>query len=194
MVCIQRPPLDALPSVRARKKFLISSSPDGIIEAMQRFETRHHPDLALSRLPGPDTRTKREALETHDPRLKLLLAEAARIAWPSAYTDDLYLHDRQQLERHPQEELLWILREHGTHLYPTQCDNSHEASFYRQVIEYWSGDHKLNFSPNAEERARYYLVTESTLTPITWQQARDALKVRTSTLNTQLTRPPLSFD
>jgi hypothetical protein len=46
------------------------------------------------------------------------LAEAARVGWPAAYADDLYVHDRRQLAEHAGETMLWILRDHGTHLYP----------------------------------------------------------------------------
>jgi hypothetical protein len=144
---------------------------------MQRIHAAEHPDLSAHELPGPDTRTKLSALQTEDPRLQLMLREAARVGWPAAYTDDLYRHDKKQLEQHPGEKLLWILREHGTHLYPTECDNSHEVRFCRQVIEYWSGDHKLNYSPHPEGRALYYLVSDSSLEPLTWEEAREALKV-----------------
>lgn len=133
-------------------------------------------DLAAHDLPGPDTATKREALLVEDPRMRLLLAEAARIGWPAAYCDDLYQHDRQQLAEHSSQPLLWILRDHGTHLYPTLCDNEHEAAFYRQVIRYWSGDHQLNYSPHAADRARYYLLDEKALAPITWQDACEAIQ------------------
>jgi hypothetical protein len=105
-----------------------------------------------------------------------MLDEASRVGWPRAYTDDLYLYDRLALEKYSQEKLVWVLREHGTHLYPTLCENSHEASYYRGVIAYWAGDHKLNYSPDAEGRARYYLISADAIKEITWREAQDAIE------------------
>lgn len=161
---------------------------------MTRLTTASHPNLRTAELPGPDTQTKREAILTHDPRMKLMLAEAARVGWPAAYTDDLYRHDRDQLARHPSQTLLWILRDHGTHLYPTLCENSHEATYYRQVIAYWSGEHKLNYSPHAEGRARYYLVSAEELREVSWQQAQEAVKYHTPDTDKHVPHEGFAFD
>lgn len=123
-------------------------------------------DFTIATLPGPDTTTKRDAALSNDPRFQAMLAEAARVGWPAAFTDDLYQHDAKTLADNPGEPMLWILRQNGTHLYPLSCDNNHEAFYYRSVIRYWSGDHKLNTADNESDRARYYLVSDSGLTQI----------------------------
>ena len=132
-------------------------------------------------LPGPNTATKREALLSVDPRFRLLLHEAARIDWPVAYGNDLYVYDRQLLEKTPAGDFVWILRSHGTHLYPVVCDTSAEQHYRRCVIEYWSGDDRLNRTGCVHERARYYLLSGNVLRNITWQQAESLFTVREPT-------------
>jgi len=109
-----------------------------------------------------------------------MLQEAARAGWPEAFTDDLYLHDLQALKDNPGQPMLWILRSHGTHLYPLTWENSHEAAYCRKVIRYWSGDHKLNVGTQENERARYYIVSDSGLEPITAEEAAGRVKERVS--------------
>lgn len=138
------------------------------------------PNLAAHQLPGPDTETKLAALEFADPRMRLMLLESSRVGWPFGFSNDLYLHDRETLTKHPCKEMIWILRENGTHLYPTRCTTSGEAAYYRRVIEYWSGDDKLNAATRNEDRAKFYLLTDKSLNPISWQAARDSLKVEPS--------------
>ncbi|MDC0935221.1 hypothetical protein OAS39_02965 [Pirellulales bacterium] len=128
-------------------------------------------------LPGPDTMTKREATQVKDARFQYMLREAAQVSWPEAYTDDLYLHDRRILESHPEGPLLWMLRSHGTHLFPLECENSGQAHYAREVIRYWSGDHKLNVAQSDADRARYYRVTRHGLQQITWSEALDEISV-----------------
>lgn len=138
------------------------------------------PDLATHQLPGPDTRAKLAAMESTDPRVRLLLKEAARLGWPKAFSNDLYLHDCQTLVNHRDGPMIWIVRENGTHLYPTRCTTSGEAAYCRRVIEYWSGDNKLNVATRDEDRAKFYLLTDNSLNPISWQAARDSLEVEPS--------------
>jgi len=107
-----------------------------------------------------------------------MLAEAARVGWPAAFTDDLYQHDAQMLAENPGEPMLWILRQNGTHLYPLSCDNNHAASYYRSVIRYWSGDHKLNTADSDSDRARYYLVSDSGLQQISADVAASKISAR----------------
>jgi hypothetical protein len=123
------------------------------------------------RLPGPDTRTKREAATTGDNRLLHMLRIASDIGWPLAWTDDLYRHDREKLAAHPGESFLWILRDTGTHAYPLRCGNRHEARGYCQTIHYWSGEHRLNVTDDADQRARYYVVSSSGVKSLSWQEA-----------------------
>lgn len=92
--------------------------------------------LTLADLPGPNTVTKQAAMDTLDVRHRRMLQQAASTGSPRAYTDDLYLHDAEQLASHPGSSMLWILRENGTHLYPLHCENGHEASYYRRVVDY----------------------------------------------------------
>jgi hypothetical protein len=99
------------------------------------------------------------------------------LGWPVCFCDDLYLHDREKLETSGDERMIWILRQHGTHLYPVKCGSSGERDYYRRVIHYWSGEDKLNVATTDDDRAKFYLLTKDALTPITWQAARDALRV-----------------
>ncbi|MCA9189833.1 MAG: hypothetical protein KDA99_29620 [Planctomycetales bacterium] len=135
--------------------------------------------MAVHRLPGADTTTKLDAIQSRDKRYQLLLAEAARLGWPRGFCNDLYLHDRRKLEDYrDNHEMIWVLRENGTHLYPVLCESAGEARYYRQVIEYWSGDDKLNQASNDADRARFYFLSESEVKSITWQEAREAVRVR----------------
>ena len=59
--------------------------------------------------------------------------------------------------------LLLMVAGLNSHPYTLSCDNNHEAFYYRSVIRYWSGDHKLNTADKETDRARYYLVTDSGL-------------------------------
>jgi hypothetical protein len=101
-----------------------------------------------------------------------MLEEAARVGWPEAFQDDLYVHDLKKIGGSPDTPMVWILRANGTHLYPTVCSNHYEAAYYRRVIEYWSGDHYLNLADAPRDRARYYLVTCSELRTIEWREAQ----------------------
>lgn len=135
--------------------------------------------LTMATLPGPDTSTKADALEFPDPRFRLLLAESARTGWPKAFCNDLFLHDLDYLKRYPQEtEMVWILRDHGTHLYPVKLDSRGEAQFVRDTISYHSGDHKLNVADRESDRARYYHLAAGALTPVSPQEALDLITVK----------------
>lgn len=145
---------------------------------------RTTPSLTQANLPGPNTITKQAALATTDARFLLMLHKAAEIGWPLAYTDDLYRHDAEALASHPGQPMLWILRDHGTHLYPLETENGHEAAYYRQVVRYWSGDHKLNAAERDNDRAHYYVVSAAELTAITAMQAQERITVRQDSVNT----------
>ncbi len=138
----------------------------------------HHPDLSANSLPGPDTATKLAAIKDSYTRFQYMLTEAGRTGWPEAFTEDLYLHDLQVLKENPSQPMLWILRRHGTHLYPLAWENAHEAAYCRQVIRYWSGEHKLNTASTDEERAKYYIVSETGLEEISADEAAERVKVR----------------
>ncbi len=138
--------------------------------------------LDAATLPGPDTTMKREALLSADPRLQAMLAEASRVGWPIAFENDLYQHDLSILEAHPEEPMVWILREHGTHLFPIECDSPGQATYARTVIRYWSGEDKLNVILSPAERPKFYLVTPAGLTETTAQEA--AAKIRSTTPST----------
>lgn len=133
--------------------------------------------LGEADLPGPDTATKREALLDAEPRFLQMLAEAARLGWPTAFENDLYLHDRHILAAHPAEAMVWILRSHGTHLFPTECESPAASQCVREVIHYWSGGHALNASASVDYAARYYVVTPRGLTPLDWRGASEAITV-----------------
>ncbi|MDC0936281.1 hypothetical protein OAS39_08325 [Pirellulales bacterium] len=135
------------------------------------------PPLDPHLLPGPDTTTKLAAAQDPDIRYQHMLREAVKIAWPAAYADDLYLHDRHILAGFPGEPMLWVLRSHGTHLFPLACDSAGQADYAKEVIRYWSGDHKLNVAECEADRARYYVVTRGGIRQITAQAAGEAIEV-----------------
>ena len=134
--------------------------------------------MTPTELPGADTRVKLDAITFFDDRYQMLLREAARVGWPIAFCGDLYVRDREKLAIAPVREMVWILRESGTHLYPCRCTTSAEASFYRRVIEYWSGDDRPNTVPSGESRARFYLLTPWQLRHVGWQAARARIHVQ----------------
>lgn len=110
-------------------------------------------------LPGPETKTqlaaRRQALT--DQRLSAMMTVAAETQWPEAWQDDLYVHDAALLLE-TQGEMLWILRDHGTHLYPVLCENSGELHHARTVVRYHSGNHKLNWIEGPHRRPRFFHV------------------------------------
>lgn len=107
-----------------------------------------------------------------------MLRESARIGWPKSFSNDLYSHDRDTLANYPDQPMIWIVRENGTHLYPTDCDTAGEAAYNRRVIEYWSGDDNLNYASEITDKARFYRLTANTLVAMPWREARDAISVR----------------
>ena len=113
------------------------------------------PLVTLNDLPGPNTKSKSEAVRYahQDPRFASMLDVAADTQWPTAFHDDLYRHDLAYLQQTP-GALIWILRDHGTHLYEVECENGGDAMHARTVISYHSGHHKLN-SYESEERGRW---------------------------------------
>ncbi|HMP04726.1 MAG TPA: hypothetical protein PJ982_00110 [Lacipirellulaceae bacterium] len=134
------------------------------------------PLLDAATLPGPDTTMKREALRSPDPRLQAMLREAAKVGWPAAFANDLYEHDLTILESHPKQQLVWILRDHGTHLFPVDCQSAGQATYARTVIRYWSGEDRLNVIPAAEERPKFYLVGAAGLTETTAAEAAGKIR------------------
>lgn len=143
---------------------------------MEPDQAEHRTSFSTEELPGADTRDKLEATRSTDGRFHLLLSEAARIGWPRAFCSDLYLHDREKLELNPDEPMVWVLRENGTHLYRINCDTTGEMNYCRAVLQYWSGEDKLNLIPNPVERPRFYLLIEESLRLVDWKTARDALQ------------------
>ncbi|MFZ5832432.1 MAG: hypothetical protein ACOY3P_20285 [Planctomycetota bacterium] len=111
------------------------------------------------KLPGPDTSTKWNASESSDPRMQALLREAIATGWPAAFENDLYQHDLAVLEEYPDQDMVWILRDHGTHLFPVRCTFYGTAKWARTVCQYHSGDHKLNTYGPQDRRPIYYHIT-----------------------------------
>ena len=138
-------------------------------------------ELSAAKLPGPDTHTKLDAIKTDDPRLRGLLRIAQDTGRPSAYTNDLYLTDRRILASFPDEPLIWILRENGTHLLITHCHTNGEAKYARDVIEYWSGDHYLNATQSPDDRARYFLVEPKRIREVAARRALECIRVEPNT-------------
>jgi hypothetical protein len=85
--------------------------------------------------------------------------EATVVGWPTAYVEDLTVHDRRQLgELDPRECFAWILRECGTHLIvvdgePIDRSGNTAHGLIRQC-----------FTPGSwGDKARYYTWDGSTL-------------------------------
>lgn len=114
--------------------------------------------LELASLPGPSTSTKQLAVVSTDPRLHAMLAEAARIGWPSVFENDLYVHDLATLAAHHEQKMVWVLRDSGTNLFAIKADPPGAAHYYTTVLRYWSGEDKLNFMPDPAQRPRFYFV------------------------------------
>lgn len=134
--------------------------------------------LDLNALPGPNTSTKREALADLDPRFQVMLAEAVRVGWPIGYQDDLYVHDRRILEAHPDQVMVWALREMGTELFPVQAGSTGEARHFRDVLRYWAGHTKLSLIHDDARRPRFYLVGASgSLRRVSAERAINAIQV-----------------
>lgn len=134
--------------------------------------------VSADELPGPDTRTKAEAVAyaRTDPRYASMLLVAAETGWPEAYHHDLYHHDRQTL-RESAGEMIFILRDNGTHLYPTLCDAS-DAHWARGAISYHSGDHKLNTYGDKDRRPKFYRVwAGGEIQEIGWRAAYGLIRV-----------------
>lgn len=131
--------------------------------------------ITETNLPGPNTRTKAEALQDDHPIYRHLLAAAAITQWPAAWTDDLYVHDRQQVKEETKSDYIYILRECGTHLFPVVADSSGAAHYARTVCRYWSGTHKSNWSDDTI--AHFFRVNAHCFRPITADEAVAAFKV-----------------
>lgn len=121
--------------------------------------------LEVQRLPGPNTGTKQEALDyaSVDPRIGAMLALAAEHQWPEAYQDDLYHHDVNCLRAHPGVDLIWILRDHGTHVILLDPEDDPRAARRCAIplIEFHSGDHRLNCYGDGDRRPKYFYIFAS---------------------------------
>lgn len=144
---------------------------------MEPNREEHRTSFTTEELPGAHTTDKLDATRSTDVRFHLLLAEAAQVGWPRAFCSDLFLHDRETLEQNPDETMIWILRDNGTHLYPVTCQTTGERDYCRAVIEYWSGEDRLNVVSDPKERAKFYVLTETALKPVDWKTARDSLRL-----------------
>jgi hypothetical protein len=121
---------------------------------------------------GPNTSTKAQAVayaET-DPRAATLISLAAQYHWPVGFHDDLFLHDMTTLQSES-GDMVFILREMGTHLFPVQNKAAH--AWGRQVIDYNSGENKTNYySPDDPSKPLFFHVLPSgDFQRITWRQA-----------------------
>ena len=71
--------------------------------------------------PGIDTAPNTAARCTPAPHYEAILAEAARVGWPTAYRRDLLVHDRNILGRlDPATPFVFVLRDKGTHVFPVK--------------------------------------------------------------------------
>lgn len=109
-------------------------------------------------------------------RWDLLVEKSKEIGWPEAYQQDLTIHDQNTLLESPHCDYVWLLRECGTHLYPTQCETTGERDYCRKVIRYWDGNHNLNYN-DGKPMARYFHVVGFKMKEITAKEAYDLIKV-----------------
>ena len=114
-------------------------------------------------LPGPNTGTKAEAIRSaaSDPRLAAMLGLSKEHQWPEAYTDDLYVWDRNKLAEFPGCDVIWILRDHGTQLIvldPEAPNPRAENQLAIPVIEYWSGEHFLNYIGSEDRLPKFFYI------------------------------------
>lgn len=106
-----------------------------------------------------------------------MLTIAREVGWPKAFQNDLYLHDRSILDTHPGESFLWILREHGTHLFPLNAESPGQATYARTVIRYWSGEDRLNIIPDKAERPKFFFVSaQGSLTETDFRTAQTLVR------------------
>ena len=136
---------------------------------------RTKPRDILAQLPGPDTQSKREACQyaLKDGRYFRLLQLAIWHNWPEAYTDDLYIHDRRQCQDYPDVDMIFTLRDHGTHLWPVIKG---DFQWSRSVILFQAGDHKLNRYGPDDARAKFFHVPAfGEAVEVTPQEAIDLL-------------------
>ncbi|MAT68928.1 MAG: hypothetical protein CMJ58_05335 [Planctomycetaceae bacterium] len=106
-----------------------------------------------------------------------LLAEAARVAWPEAYHDDLYVHDANALDVHPARPLIWVLRRHGMHLLPVECESHQQAEHVRALIRYWGRTAEQDATKAAPLGPLFYLLDGATLYRTDWRRALDSICV-----------------
>lgn len=97
----------------------------------------------------------------------LLVAESKRLGWPTIFRTDLTMHDRQMLrQRDPLQggEFVWVVREHGTHLYFIEAAPKQQAAdWFLWMMRY----HQKH------ERCHWYIgdIARRTLTPTTAEEA-----------------------
>jgi len=97
----------------------------------------------------------------------LLVAEAQRLGWPRLFQTDLTVHDRRLLsQRNPLQggEFVWVVREHGTHLYFLEPAASRRVSDWELGLMRYHQQH---------ERCHWYIgdIARRTLTPTTAEAA-----------------------
>ncbi len=111
----------------------------------------------MMQLPGPDTETKLDACKYGllDGRYYRILCLAAEHYWPVAYTDDLYIHDRQQCVDNPDVDMVFVLRDYGTHLWPVIKGDYQWAV---NTILFHSGDHEMNLYGPGDARSKFFYV------------------------------------
>lgn len=115
-----------------------------------------------------------------DNRFTLLETESNRVGWPIGFKSDLTVHDRRYLKAVPTDaKLVWILRPMGTHLYAAACDNRAEAAYIRKVIQYYSGECRINVFPiDDPEAPKFYSLQNDKLTQISHELAYRLISVR----------------
>ena len=126
------------------------------------------PDIAAA-LQGPLTADKLLAIRSTDLRMHYMLTIARETGWPTCFQNDLYCHDRRVLGEYPGADMVWILRDSGTDLYPA-CDDRHSVASYRSQCMYWSGGHKLNWN-NGIPIARYFHVRPEGIAEVSASEA-----------------------
>lgn len=131
-------------------------------------------------LPGPDTESKTEAIAYAEQNRQFsnMLVICEKTEWPICWTDDVYRHDKEFVANHPNTEFVWILRENGSHLYEIDDDCSGSRSYAVNVIDYHSGNSRLNhYEPSdSQRRPKFYHIRHFGVVDISPEQAKKLIQ------------------
>lgn len=118
-------------------------------------------------VPRPKPRTARTGRPTTvDKQFALLVQESQRLRMPTHYSNDLYKHDLKILRRNKPRSFIWIVREHGTHLYPLDTGGKPLSDKeYQQILR------SVEYDVKRADRKEVYVVKGTTMESATGSRA-----------------------